>query len=246
MGSLSKCSLTALSEIQNSIAQQTSKAKSLEDAAQEYMTILYNNFSESIVLARLFATIPFKDLPESNKQFVTNLGASNGVDQLIKENTLVLSLLGTKGAKEEWNTRQGSKGHVGIPLVSANFVDKIPMMSRLLKELGSSIDWIDSTDTQLVAKTFRSMSGVFYVADAATEVDVHGRKIISAQDFVNQFLVKTVFGIGGCYLGTTIFFTVIVFLNERIEKDLAERFMLQANKFKTATNMMIEDGKIFN
>jgi len=39
-------------------------------------------------------------------------------------------------------------------------------------------------------KTFKSISGVFYVKDAETEVDNRGRKIIAAQDFVKEEKVK--------------------------------------------------------
>ncbi len=119
------------------------------------------------------------------------------------------------------------------------------MMSRLLKQLGCGIDWIDSTDTELVAKTFKNLSGVFFVQDASTENDNEGRRIIAAQDFVAEENVKTVFGIGGCYLGTSIFFTTIVFVREFLDKERVERFMLQANKFKTATLRLVTEGKIF-
>ncbi|MGA8240235.1 MAG: hypothetical protein WB818_06640, partial [Desulfobacterales bacterium] len=72
-----------------------------------------------------------------------------------------------------------------------------------------------------------------------------GRKIIAAQDFVEEEKVKTVFGVGGCYLGTSLFFTTIVFVREFVDKDMVERFMLQANKFKTATLRLVIKGKIF-
>jgi len=246
MDLLSKSSLENLVAIQNNISEKVKGAQNLENAAQEYMSILYNRFAESIVLARFYVTVPFKNLPETNRQFVTTLAQAKGINDLIKDETLVLSLLGTRGQKDEWNDRKKSKGHVGIPLASADFIDKIPMMSRLLKQLGAELNWINSNDTGLVAKTFKNVSGVFYVRDAKAETDTQGRKIIAAQDFVEEFGVKTVFGIGGCYLGTATFFTTIIFLRETIEKELAERFMLQANKFKTATNLIVEEEKVFN
>ncbi|MBU0768101.1 MAG: hypothetical protein KJ687_03275, partial [Proteobacteria bacterium] len=78
-----------------------------------------------------------------------------------------------------------------------------------------------------------------------TELDNKGRKIITAQDFVEEENVKTVFGIGGCYIGTSIFFTTIIFCREFLEKNIVDRFMLQANKFKTATLSLVNEGKIF-
>ncbi len=245
MTMISKLSLRDVIELQNKTKGIADECNTLADAAQQYMSILYDELKESIILTRLFATIPFKDLPKSNKEFVMTLAHSSGVSKQIKEETLILSLLGTRGAKPEWNDRHKSKGHAGIPLASSDFIDKIPMMSRLLKQLGAGIDWIEETDTKLVAKTFKSISGVFYVKDAETEVDNKGRKIIAAQDFVKEEKVKTVFGIGGSYVKTSLFFTNIIFLREFIEKQIAEQFMLQASKFKIATTGLVVHGKIF-
>jgi hypothetical protein len=245
MALISNLSLKELVALNDQLTGQLAGCTALEEAAQQYMSILYGALGESIILVRLFATIPFGELPEWNKEFVRRLAGSTGISEQIKEETLVLSLLGSRGAKTGWNDRRDSQGHIGIPLASSDFIDRIPMMSRLLKQLGGGIDWIDSSDTGLVAKTFKDLNGVFYVRDASTEEDNQGRKIISAQDFVETEKVKTVFGIGGCYLGTSIFFTNIVFVREFLEKDMAERFMLQANKFKTATLRLVNAGKIF-
>lgn len=245
MARISKLSLEELISLQDKITEQVSGCLVLEDAAQQYMSILYETFSESIVLARLFAAVPFEELPEANKGFVMTLAESGSISDLIQSRTLVLSLLGSRGEKPAWNDRRNSEGHVGIPLASPDFIDRVPMISRLLKELGAGIDWIDSNDTEIVSRTFENLSGVFYVCDAKTEVDSQGRKIIAAQDFVDKNSVVTVFGVGGCYLGTLLFFTTIIFLREHIERSLAERFMLQANKFKTATLEPAIEGKIF-
>ncbi len=245
MTMISKLSFKDVVELQCKIKELDRKHNTLADAAQQYMSILYDELEESIVLTRLFATIPFKDIPESNKEFVMTLAHSNGVSEQIKEETLILSLLGSRGAKPEWDDRCKSKGHIGIPLISSDFVDRIPMMSRLLQQLGASIDWIEDADTKLVANVFKSISGVFYVRDAATEVDNKGRKIIAAQDFVNEEKVKSVFGIGGGYVNNSLFFTNVIFLREFIEKEMAEHFMHQASRFKIATMGLVVDGKIF-
>jgi hypothetical protein len=241
---ISHLSLEDFVNLQDKIIEQIHGCTTFEAAAQKYMSILYDELTETIVLARLFVTIPFKELPEPNREFVMNLAASADISERINGQTLVLSLLGTRGVDPQWNDRRNSKGHVGIPLVSSDFIERIPMMSRLLKQLGAGIDWIESDDTALVARTIGRMSGIFHVRDAKIEVDNKGRKIIAAQDFVEEHGVKTVFGIGGGYLGSSLFFTTIVFLREYLDKEKAERFMLQANKFKTATLGFIEEGKI--
>ncbi|MCK5100354.1 MAG: hypothetical protein KAR45_19755 [Desulfobacteraceae bacterium] len=232
-------------QLHTKIGEQSKKLSTIEQAAQGYMDLLYNSLSESIVLCRFFLTIRFNDLPRENKKFVKNLAESKDVSGMINNDTLILSLLGSRGENSHWNQRQNSQGHVGIPLVSSKFIDKIPMMSRLLKELGVGIDWIDNKDTEIVIRSTGSMGGVFYVGDARITTDSRNRLIISEQDFVEDYDIKSVFGIGGGYLGAPIFFTTIIFLRDYILREQANKFMLQSNKFKTATINLIEQGKIF-
>jgi len=245
MALLSSYSSQDIVGLNNKITDRIQGSSTLEEAAQNYMSVLYENLDESIVLSRFFMTIPFKELPEFNKEIVVNLAESSNITESIKEQTLILSLLGTRGVMPEWNDRFKSRGHMGIPLATKDFVDKIPMMSQLLRELKAKIDWLDY-DTSVVQKTSGSMAGVFYVPDAQTAVDHLNRKIIPAQDFVQEYNVKSVFGIGGGYLGTPLFFSVIIFLREYIDKKIAERFLIQANKFKSNTLNLVDEGKIFN
>ncbi|MBN1883684.1 MAG: hypothetical protein JW885_16080 [Deltaproteobacteria bacterium] len=191
-------------------------SSTLEDASQKYTELLYKTFRESIIQTRIFVTVPFAQLPDKNKDFVTGLAKKTNITELIKDQTPVLSLLGTNGVEVSWNDRRKSQGHVGIPLASADFIEAIPMMSRLLKSLGADLDWIDSRDSDIVTKTLGSMSGVFYVEDAQTETDSKGRKIIAAQDFVRKYDVKTVFGIGGGISRTPYFVVNVNFLRDTI------------------------------
>ena len=122
--------------MENKIKQNTSNCISLEEAAQKFTDTFYEEFGDSIILTRLFATVPFSELPAPNQSFVLALADSQGITSLVNDRLQVLSLLGTRGVASAWNARQDSKGHIGIPLASADFIDRIPMMSRLLKELG--------------------------------------------------------------------------------------------------------------
>ncbi len=245
MSKISNVTTSAITTLRDKIEKSIKGAVCLEDAAQKYTDVMYNEFKDSIVLVRLFATAPFGELPTPNKKFVTDLAASAGISSLVNDRMLVLSLLGTRGEKAAWNDRRKSQGHVGIPLASGDFIEAVPMMSRLLKELGLGLAWIDSGDTEIVAKTMGGIAGVFYVPDAKTTVDHKGRKIIAAQDFVSAYNVKTVFGIGGGYLASSLFVTNIVFTREKIEKRLVERFMPVVNTFKTGTMNLVSGRKIF-
>lgn len=243
---LSEVKLEHLKQFQDGLVEKVQALECLEKAAQTYTHALFEAFRESIILARFFATIPYSELPEENQTFVTNLAQSAGIHHLIHPQTLVLSLLGTSGVKNEWNDRRLSKGHIGIPLASADFIDAIPMMSRLLKQLGLGLEWINSNDTELVLKTVGNLSGVFHVHNARTERDNQERLIIAAQDFVQAENVETVFGIGGGYLGSSMFFTSIIFVREPIDRQIVERFLLQSNKFKTATMNLVSQNQIFD
>jgi len=245
MALLSSYSSQDIVSLNDKITKQIQGCSTLEEAAQNYMSVLYESLDESIVLSRFFMTVPFNDLPKFNREVVINLAKSSNITDSIKEQTLVLSLLGTRGIMSEWNDRLKSRGHIGVPLATKDFLNKIPMMSQLLKELKAKIDWLDY-DTSVVQKTSGSMAGVFYVPDAQTAVDHLNRKIIPAQDFVKEYNVKSVFGIGGGYLGTPLFFSVIIFLREYIDKKLAERFLIQANKFKSNTLTLVDERRIFN
>jgi len=144
-----------------------------------------------------------------------------------------------------WNSRHDSQGHVGIPLASADFVDSIPMVSRLLKELGVDLDWLNQNDTDIVRKKMGNMSGLFYVQDASTAVDAQGRKIIAAQDFVGAFGVKTVFGMGISYDEGTML-VVILFTNENLAESATEPFAKMADNFKRLTVPFAQQKKIFS
>jgi hypothetical protein len=226
------------------ITEKTKSCKTLEEAAQTVTDVLYEEFSDSIVLARLFGTVPLGKLPVANRSFVAELADSQGITDLIKDETLILSLLGTRGAEVAWNDRRRSEGHVGIPLASADFIDKIPMMSRLLKEVGLDLDWIDRQEA-ITIKTFAGLSGVFYVPDARTAVDDQGRKIISAQDFVRDNDIKTVFGLAGSYPLKKTFVTLIIFCRETLQKPQVDRFLLLMSSFKAKTTSLASSGAVF-
>ncbi len=207
---------------------------------------MYAEFEGSIVLARLFATVPFGMLPPSNVEFIRNLADAKGLTPLIHNHSPILSLLGTSGQEDTWNDRRKSQGHIGIPLVSADFIDQAPMMSRLLKSLGLSLDWLSGNGTGITQSTMGKMAGLFYVPEARTAVDEKGRKIIAAQNFVAKYNIRTVFGIGGGYIKEATFIVLIVFTREQIDEERARCFLPLATVIKAATTGLLLRGKIFN
>jgi hypothetical protein len=231
-------------EMYTGIEQRVNKASCLEDAAQALARDFHEKFTESVVIARVFVTVPFEALPESNRDFVQNLVASSSATELLTPTTPVLSLIGSYGDDKEWQDRRTSKGHVGVPLVSSAFVGAIPMIARLLKELGIPMKWIDQHDSEMIIRTIGKSSGLFFVDEAAEARDHVGRKIITAQDFVSAHEVHSVFGIGGAYEGGEILI-VVVFCRDAFSRATAKRFLPVIKSFIAGTGGLAGPAHIF-
>lgn len=234
-----------LTQLWSGVETRVEQAACAEEAAQAFASAVYGSFSDSVVLMRVFLTVPFARLPKSNQDFVRNLAQSAGGASDLKETTPVLSLLGSCGQEPDWNDRRKSKGHMGIPLISSSFVGEIPMISRLLRELGVPIDWIDSHDSGIIKKAVSDSSGLFFVDDATTAKDHEGRNIIAAQDFVSGYNVKSVFGAGEAYENGQMM-VFVLFCRDTCSREVAERYALLANSFKGHTSSQVEAGKIFS
>jgi hypothetical protein len=216
----------------------------LEQAAQIFAGELFSDFDSS-VLVRVYTTIPYEKLPPSPRAFADQIARSAGVAAEVRDDTMVLCLMGTKGKRPEWGDRRRSKGHLAIPLVSRKFVQAIPMITRLLNEFGIGTDWLDQPDkTRIITRSMGRIATVFYVPDAATFRDNANRLVIPASDFVTQNNVQTVFGVGGAYANGYIC-TVLFFLSERLDRSVVDGFLPIINFFKHATTTAAMSGHLF-
>jgi hypothetical protein len=118
-------------------------------------------------------------------------------------------------------------------------------MSRLLKELGIRLECLSHYDTRIVTKKMGRLAGLFYVQDAATALDDKGRKIISAQNFVRDFNIRTVFGMGGSYSVKNVYIVMINFTDKNLPHSGAELFMKLINIFNSETTALVSGWKIF-
>lgn len=216
----------------------------LETAAQALTQSFYDCFTESVVIVRVFVTVPFGELPFANRSFVEKLADSAGRAQDLNPQVPVLSLLGTFGQEPDWTDRRLSKRHVGIPLISSSFIGSIPMISRLLKELGVSLDWVERHDREMIIRTMGRSAGLFFVEDASGARDSQGRDIIAEQDFVLSYDIKTVFGTGGAYPNGQIVI-LVVFCRDRFDRTIAEQFLSMTNLFMSQTAPLAASGRIF-
>lgn len=219
---------------------------SLEEAAQRCAAMIYDQFRDSVVLARFYAVIPFGKLPLDARRFAAGVAASRGATEQLHDGTPVLALLGTRGELSAWNERRASRGHLAIPLISPSFVEEIPMVSRMLKDLGLPIEWVTGSSKVLTTDLFGKLGGFFYVEDAATALDHQGRKVIPAQDFVNRHGVKTVFGTAGMYVRSRMFVTLIVFCRDLLDRAaLKHSFMPLGNVITNATSAIVHRARLF-
>lgn len=244
MMNLVQYTLGDVNSLQERVHAALEGSANLREAAQSCAGTVYEDHQESVALVRLYATVPFRQLPPSDRSFVAALAESGGARAALRESTPVLSLLGTRGNAPEWNDRQKSKGHLGIPLVASSFIEAIPMVSRLMHDMGIGVEWLDTHDTQIVVKSIGRIAGVFYVRDAATGVDDQARMIVPAQDFVRANGIKTVFGLGGSYLNGTCII-LILFTREFMERAEVEKFMPLVSTIKSATMSLVMRDKIF-
>ena len=246
MSRLDQLDVKALNPVLNDLKKKTEGCRTMEETAQATTRLLFEAFKDEIVLARMFATVPYGSLPAANRAFVAKLAKAQNIASLLRDDTAILSLVGTSGRQPAWNDRRRSEGHVGIPLASADFIDRIPMVSRLLNEVGLGLDWISRGDTNIVVRASGRISGVFYVPDASTATDDKGRKIIAAQDFVQAQRVRSVFGVAGAYAIGGTFVVLIVFTNLVLAKAQAELFTPVINIFKGNTGLLASSGTIFS
>jgi hypothetical protein len=242
---LEDASSLTVSQLWADLEPKVQQAQCLEESAQELASSLHYQFQESVAIARVFATVPFQDLPSSNRNFVEKLADSAGANGKLRHETPVLSLIGTFGQEENWRDRRKSEGHVGIPLISSDFVGAIPMIARLINELGLPLEWVDSHDTESIVETIGTKAGLFYVEDASEATDQEGRKIIAAQDFVSTYGVKTVFGAGGAYPNGQMV-ALIVFCRNAFARSVAELFLPLTDLFKSGTVALAESGRVFS
>ncbi|MEA2753229.1 MAG: hypothetical protein QOI41_7372 [Myxococcales bacterium] len=221
------------------------KTAALENAAEHVKRALYATFEASTALARVYAVVPYRDLTAPVAAFVDELAAKTGQTAHVRPETPVLTLLATHGRQKDWCDRTKSKGHVAIPLVSAEFVQAIPMVARLLKELGVDLAWLDAATDVNARRLLGGFNGLFFVDDAATARDNLGRLVIPAQDFVEEQDVKTVFGMGGFYPDNTLI-VIIVFARETLRRSQVERFTSLISLFKGETFGVVRARKFFS
>jgi len=215
-------------------------ASSLEGGAQWFAEQMAARFP-SVVLARVFATLEFAQLPAPERDAARAAAREN----VLVPETDVLTLLGSAGRQPEWNDRRRSRQHRAIPLLGREQVEGIPMVSRLLRDLRYHHKPEPSEPTRLVTRAVANANGLFFVPHAATTVDERGRRVIPAAEFVAAHRVASVFGFGGAYLSQATFVATILFTTEVLRQENAMHFLRLSSAFKAATTRLVSRGLFF-
>lgn len=232
LGDMLKCSLR-LREI-------ASGAPSLEASAQRVCRFLYDELDapgieRACTLVRCYKTHPYESLEPDLQYFARKaLG-----DETPAPTMKCLTLMGTVGSGPGWNSRKLSRGHRAIPLASQEMVEKAPMISQLIKELGLETNHILRPSPEIVKELAGKQHGVFHVEHAL------GSPYIPAQeDFVVRYGVQSVVGFGGM-LATGDLFAVILFSTVHVPARPADRFRNLALDVKSAFSRFT-DSTVFN
>lgn len=226
------------------LRSEVAAAASLEAGTQRVCERLCREV-ESTALARVYAILPYRELPADVRSFVDELAANTGQSAAILPGTRVLTLVGSFGRDPDWQDRKKSRGHKGIPLVSAAFVDAIPMLARLLRQLGIDLSWFDAPPDTFCRRLLGGVNGIFYAEDATTARDGTGRLVIPAADFVASEKIRTVFGMGGANPDGSVL-ACIVFTRERVAHSKVEALTPLLTMLKGETFRAVLERRIFD
>lgn len=232
LGDMLKCSLA--------LRETATSAPTLEASAQRVCRLLYDelrtsNGDRACALVRCYKTHPYEALEPDLQQFARKVLSGTTPRAEMK----CLTLMATVGQAGAWNARHLSRGHRTIPLASPEMVEKAPMISQLIKELGMEITNVLAPSPEIVRELAGKRHGVFYVENA------EGSPYIPAQDdFVLRYGIRSVLGFGGM-LTTGELFAVIMFATVHVPAGAADRFKTIALDAKAAFSRYRE-GSVFN
>jgi hypothetical protein len=244
MSRIASYSLEDVAALRSRVEDELKVQASFQEASQKFIDVLYEELKSSAVLFRLFATVELEKLPEKEKDFALALARARGFLPELQPKTPVVTLLGSRGKLPQWNHRLRSERHLAIPLTSASFIKTIPMVSRLMGDMGTGLPWVQRQEKNMIVTSMGQMARVLYVEDALEARTGDGFDVIPDRSFVVENGVRTVLALGGAYLNGTIV-AVVLFTSELIPQDRVEKLLPVVHGFKTATMKAVMQGRIF-
>lgn len=167
----------------------------------------------AFALVRMFRTESFGQLDDRLQQIARKVAG----DIPLNDETRCLVLLGSCGIEEQWNEVTQSTAHQVIPLPSEEFVQRLPMISELIQQLGFDVGGFLDRHEDLIIKS-EDGCAMFHVADAKDS------EFIPVKDeFVTPYGIRSVVGFGDL-LPSGEMFAVICFSQHEIDQRTAELF----------------------
>ncbi len=243
MATFADYSLAQLSRLRGELQTLASPCPTFREAAEACLDRLYAEFAEALVLGRVYVTVPYAFLPEREKQFTRRVAAERNVSEKLSDDTIVVALAASRGAKPEWSDPANSRGRLAVPLLDASSLERIPLVGRVLGATMSDVPWLKKQETLILKESTGKMSYLLMVKDARTELTGDGRKAVPDQAFVNDNNVRTVLALGGRYLNATSL-VMVLFTTEDLTQEQANKFTTLVNTIKAATMKPVMAGKI--
>lgn len=231
-------SLSDMVRCSTGLRHAASEATSMEEAADAVARFLRSQFVQkatgelSCPLVRVYKTHPFERL-ETGIQDKARTASPDGA----RDGVQTLTLLATSGARPEWNDRRASEHHGAIPLPDAAAVGRLPMVGRLVQQLGVGVDLLVQPGDRFFTDADQVTYNVFHVREAA------GSPYVPDQDFVEEHGIRSVLGFGGV-LPSGYVFAVIMFATDEIPPETAELFRSIALMVKLVLLPFVE-GRVF-
>ena len=220
-----------------------SPCPTFREAAQACLNRLYEEFAGALVLGRVYVTVPFAFLPEREKQFTRRVAAERNVGEKLADDTIVIALAASRGAKPAWNDPANSRRRLAVPLLDSGFLERIPLVGRVLGAAMNDAPWLKRQETLILTETTGKLSYLLMVKDARMELTSDGVKAVPDQSFVDENNVRAVLALGGRYLNGTSM-VMILFTTEELTHEQATKFTTLVNTIKPATMKPVMTGKI--
>ena len=144
-----------------------------------------------------------------------------------------LLLMATRGIEPDWNTRTSSAGHKAIPLGSQLLMERTPMITELMRQLGIPREYFLNRGRLPPLSVPVRRAGCFYIPSAL------GSPYIPAQNrFVVPYGVRSVLGLGST-LGDRDIFAVLLFFRVEISQELAQLLSLLTVSIKIGLSTVV-------
>jgi hypothetical protein len=214
MGSLVQFSMADSIALGNALRGEGAGARSGEEVASRMIRRLRSTFVEpdgasSCALARVYVTLSASELPARLR------GIAGGIlGRELDGATRCLVLLGTEGVEGAWCDRRTSQGHQAIPLPDPSFIEQLPMVTELFRQLGVKAD--ELATGAWGAQGLDQLS-VFLVEEAGKSPH------IPAQEFVRTHGIRSVLGFGAPLPGGNLMATLL-FNRVAVSREVASLF----------------------